>query len=301
VPAFEPIKCRSCGAAVPVGVGRSDFVCPYCGATDSVDPQLRDRLDRYYRLLRELDAAVKQFPDRLRNKIVKTLHTGRIMHIVVLVTAGWMLILSTYIFHDILGRADETGALPNLHFIMGYLLPFNIFVGLMLWYLFLLWRRRYLRLNFQAAPPAEPGGEARCRLCGASLPPTGVIRRCPYCGADSVVHETWFRRYRRRALDGLLRRQERLAAILAGRLRRCDWAYTYTPVVLVGIIFGLVLVTTVVNSLVTLRLISGAAAGETNWTNVRESLPSMILSVAVVSLIAAIVIRKTYLAARCNR
>ncbi len=301
MPVYEPVKCRSCGATMPVGVGRRDFICPYCGATDGVDPQLRDRLERYYRLLRDLDKAVKQFPDRLRNMIAKTLQTGRIIHIVVLVTAGWMLVLSTFTFREILRQANESGVLPNMHFIMGYLLPFNIFVGLMLWYLFLLWRRRYLRLNFQAAPPAEPGGEARCRLCGAPLPSTGVIRRCPYCGADSVVNETWFRSYRRRALDDLLSQQERLAAILAGRLRRCEWAYTYTPVVLVGIIFGLVIVTTAVNSLVTLRLVSGAASGETNWANVRESLSAIILSLVVVTIIAAIVVRQTYLAARRNR
>jgi hypothetical protein len=39
----------------------------------------------------------------------------------------------------------------------------------------------------QALAPVEPGGTARCRLCGADLPEKGILRRCEYCRTDSVV------------------------------------------------------------------------------------------------------------------
>jgi len=66
---MKPIKCRRCGAPLPIGVGRENFACVYCGAVDSIDPHLKNRVLEYYELVRRLGPGAKKIPLKLRELI----------------------------------------------------------------------------------------------------------------------------------------------------------------------------------------------------------------------------------------
>lgn len=53
-------------------------------------------------------------------------------------------------------------------------------------------------------PPFAPGTPPRCRCCLASLPDSGTVRRCEFCGADHIVLDDRYRA-QEASLDAVIR------------------------------------------------------------------------------------------------
>ena len=236
----EAISCNKCGGNVPVGYGRENFVCPYCGAKDSVDPEAMDRLRRFYQALKDLENAAKQIPPGMRKLIEKTYRYGRMMILSMLMLAGSFMLIAGFVLHDFIKRWLDPEITIRWEFLPGEFIPIWIVIGFLIWTGWLVWRRRKLNVAFKARPPLEPGGPSRCRLCGAPLPDTGVIRRCAYCGTDSVVSEKTFQPYHDDLLAEIRRVEEGLAEKLKRQIRKIGTTYAITPMVFMGIIGGVI-------------------------------------------------------------
>lgn len=278
---LEAIKCNSCAAPVPAGTGIREFTCVYCGKTDCVNSNLQNRIRRFYELIQQLENAAKQIPTHLKSKIERMLGQVKITEWALLITAGWMLFISLFIFYEYFLRAMTDGTVPKLRFIFGPLLPFEIFIGLILWYFFILRRKKKIRLTFRARPPVLPNGPARCRLCGGDLPDSGVIRRCPYCETDSIVPKDEFAGFEENLLQEIEVVESGISKQLLKKIRACENAYDYFPVYLVGLIGALLLLTTIANMTVT-ALAFWESSGS---TGVLQALVPGVISLAIIGVI----------------
>jgi len=121
----------------------------------------------------------------------------------------------------------ETGAMPPAPEIAAQMVPVYLFLFTLLYWIFMRWRKRKLFLYFRALPPLEPGGPARCRLCGGPLPDRGVVRRCEYCNTDSIASEKILGRYAE-SLAGMLKRaDDNLERNLLRNVKLAEHAYSY--------------------------------------------------------------------------
>jgi len=185
---MEPISCQSCGAAVPVGVGIQGFTCPYCGATDSVASELRDRVSRFYDLVRAMSDAVKRISPQMEKAALHLGRHGQLTKVMLFVSGMAMLVSSG----SVLMVATQSGSLQG---IFGGLIPVVFGLAGFAAVFVHRWREKKIERLFVARPPLESGGPARCRLCGAPLPTEGAVRTCKYCGAESVLPRGEFAEY----------------------------------------------------------------------------------------------------------
>jgi uncharacterized Zn finger protein (UPF0148 family) len=225
---MDAIKCSNCGAPVPIGISTHGFECPFCGSTESVDPDLQDRIRRFHELLKNFDESIRKIPDRLKGAIEKTLKQGRMAQFGIGTIAASFLFISIVMLSELVPRWIKSGTGPDLRFVFSQSIPLQLFFMILLYMLFLHWRSKALRLTYRARPPVVPNGPARCRLCGGDLPDTGVIRTCPYCGADSIIVETEFAEYEENLANEIEAADKDLEKKLRKQTRRIEKAFDYS-------------------------------------------------------------------------
>jgi hypothetical protein len=187
--------CGSCGAPQPISLFARTRPCSYCRAPDPLPPALRARAAQAAELVRK---QVKQH--RLPEELVAS--AGEL---------GWMavaLVGGSYLVGAGLALVTVASALPPgvgvwSFLIAGQAKSLDAFDTRLYWWLLYsllvlisacpawVWGgqlRVYAAIGrLRALPPLRPGGSARCHLCGDSLPPEGVIRRCRSCQCDNLV------------------------------------------------------------------------------------------------------------------
>ena len=193
---MEPVKCKACGAPLPAGFGWEGFTCVYCGAEDCVDEPLRKRLLEYHELLRRIGPVLKEISPALRDTVKKLIGAGWFAHGWLLIVGGSFFLIGMFAIVPTVSRAAASGRNIPAPEIAGLMVPMYFVAFCLFYWLYLMWRKRQLVLVYGARPPVVPSGPAGCRLCGAPLPESGIVRRCAYCGTDSIVDERIWKKYR---------------------------------------------------------------------------------------------------------
>ena len=185
---LEGVVCQSCGGSIDLQLGSPEqTVCSFCGDTQSLPGKIKEALKRLSVVIAELPAAHRQFQDKTLRRFVEE---GR-KHRCTLLGVGWgtaalWLVFALVDFISDITRKQSKGIdLVSLGVFIG-LAVLSIVTAVLL-SVFIRWITGRFSFPMQALAPKEPGGAARCRLCGANLPEKGIIRRCSYCQTDSVV------------------------------------------------------------------------------------------------------------------
>lgn len=197
---MQVLQCGGCGA--PVALGRGDVAqCGHCRATVAVPAE-----HRALRQAADDDAAARGEAQRLYEELGRVpTRLQRVMGVLFHPLALLLLLGSAMLIAFMLGgmalvwslsplfRANLWDVLPDAAKVPLVMVPTaGAFAGGVV--LGVYGRRRVLsrgalQAALAAAPPAHPGGEARCRVCGAPLEvaPGALGARCLYCRADNLV------------------------------------------------------------------------------------------------------------------
>jgi hypothetical protein len=174
-----------CGASVPLSVQEVAPSCSHCQHSTPLTPEIREGLN-------SLRARLATSDDTTRQLTAASIIRGDNLHGAGLITivVCWLLFGGIAIYvsldHDV----------PLIEFLLSgtpasqWWLLWSMMLGLFLSIGFLECSIAFVRATkMQAlpAPPLRPGNPARCRCCGAELPPTGVLQRCSYCRSDNLV------------------------------------------------------------------------------------------------------------------
>lgn len=184
---LDAATCTRCGGSIDVPLDGSPVRCGYCGTTQGLSPRVGQALSRISELLVRLPAVHRQIQGRLSLKWVSQGdRRSRNLVLVGWVTAGvWLVFAGVSIASESARQGRFSLDKPFLALTVAMSL-FSILTG----HLLALFTRRVSRewtVPNLAVEPAVPGGAARCRCCGAPLPASGLVRRCEYCGTDSLV------------------------------------------------------------------------------------------------------------------
>ncbi|MBN2431075.1 MAG: hypothetical protein JXQ27_06345, partial [Acidobacteria bacterium] len=197
------VSCTACGGRLPVELGQERLVCGFCGGTNVLKEEVKNSLRRVGEVVRNLPAAHRQVHKQsLRRYMTEGAGIRRRMVWAGGLTAAVMILFA--IIDGISTSLNQSGFAMNLRFTVGMsvLAALSLATGLLLSY-----ATRRVALSYalpmQAIPPLDPGGAARCRLCGADLPEKGILRRCEYCGTDSIVTGARLARVERTAHQAL--------------------------------------------------------------------------------------------------
>lgn len=170
----------------------------------------------------------------------------------IFILIGSFLLIGGLSAGSLFSQIVRTGNTPPAPQVVGQLVPVYFLLYLVFYHLMMRRQRRKLFVAFRALPPLEPGGPARCRLCGAPLPDRGIVRQCAYCGAESIVAERIMRRYRD-SLSRFLRRAEKgLGKRLLRDMKKVEHAYSFSGFYFMAFvpvcIFGTAITLTVMNN-----------------------------------------------------
>jgi hypothetical protein len=185
---FAGLVCQSCGGGVDIRLGGGEEAkCGFCGETQGLSPKIKEAVKRLAAVIKELPTAHRQFQERTLRRFIEN---GRKYRRTML-GVGWGT-ASIWLIAVLAGIIVYLTKEKSTNF--DYL-----FLGLMFGLAVLSVATAYLidyfirkvsgtfSLPMRALAPAAPGGEARCRLCGAELPGKEILRRCEYCGTDSAA------------------------------------------------------------------------------------------------------------------
>lgn len=178
-------SCTNCGAPQPLTVATAATACDHCGHPSPLPAKIRARLDGLRANLASRDETTRQLT-------ASSLVAGDALHGVGLITIGicWALFggIALYVSldHDVpLGRFLTQGDPASQWWLLW---SFAVGVPLSLGLLeAAVARVRGLAVEALPAPPLVEGAQARCRCCGAELPPGGTLRRCTFCRTDNLV------------------------------------------------------------------------------------------------------------------
>ena len=184
-PYATPAPCATCGAPMSPGPAASlhanpEWVCGYCGRREAMPADAAER-HRYLRLrLMQLQ--------RAREATEAPLQTFRSLsqtYPMALALFGVLALWQGYSFWN--GPSAPGGA--DIGRAMLALLPLAVALGMLSGWLGM--RRAFvaqLRPLLRARPPRQQGLAARCRGCGADLPPVRAPEvKCSYCSASNVL------------------------------------------------------------------------------------------------------------------
>lgn len=186
VPVEEPpdlLRCPAC-AAPTSPVDAAETTCAFCAAAVPIPAALRDKL----RATEEVLGTSKVSAPLLAKLLAQpSAHRAMVLSIIagLPIAAMWLLAVGfgfvLYRHHGLLAR--------NVLLLSATAMVTIVAVYLLLRFWFV--NRKALAviaLHFGAFPPAKPGAPWTCRGCSAPLPAarSGLLARCPYCGADNV-------------------------------------------------------------------------------------------------------------------
>ena len=184
--ALEAALCVWCDAPLATHVGETSPRCTACGRTDAASPSVKGSLAALTAALRALPAERLRVHDAERKRLEARVQTAtRVIgqsctfSIFVWSVASFLALSMSCEEHWSSGPRDSA----VLFFALAML---ALFVGRLAKRYVLALARRF-EAPFHALAPVEPSGPARCRVCGAALPEIGVVRRCGYCNAESLV------------------------------------------------------------------------------------------------------------------
>ncbi len=204
---LEPLKCASCGGAVPLAPGHTTN-CPYCHnqvpiPQDYVEwrQQHEDKLLAEERLF-NLHEKLGKRPSRIEVMLSKVQGgcscSGCLIALVVMQIGGmilsglvWLLNLVFSFAHTTIEANPDAGGSVGLSMVI--FLPYFIGSVIVLGVLTNA-RRKVLTLaqlqgKLLASPPVHEGGPATCRGCGGPLEvqPGHLCSPCYYCGSQNLV------------------------------------------------------------------------------------------------------------------
>lgn len=185
---LEGVVCQSCGGSVDIQLGSTEQAkCSFCGNTQGLSAKVKEALKRLSTIIADLPAAHRQFQDKTLRRF---LEEGK-KHRRTLLGVGWGTTALWLVFAlvSFLGDLAEKGSKGIDFVFLGVTIGLAV-LSIVTAYLLTVFIRRItgtFSLPMQALAPVSAGGTARCRLCGADLPGTGILRRCDYCRTDSVV------------------------------------------------------------------------------------------------------------------
>ncbi|MGZ3456356.1 MAG: zinc ribbon domain-containing protein [Polyangiales bacterium] len=206
MPHVEVLKCKSCGAPIPIG---DDDVktCPHCGAevvVPSAHRELRElaRRDEQNRRLAEAQFDRLDSPPWLATKIAARIFDQPMIGFWFFfgVPVGiWSIIYGLSLSNRIAGAIhhDRREASPVLSMVVIFAILFLFaFIPRVLGVYAnrRVTARALLIGGLAARPPRIAGGAYGCRVCGAPLtmPEGATVARCMYCHADSAVRVRTF-------------------------------------------------------------------------------------------------------------
>ncbi|MBP7868033.1 MAG: hypothetical protein KA419_19050 [Acidobacteria bacterium] len=187
---LDSATCTHCGGSIDVPLDNSPVRCGYCGTTQGLPLRVGQALARISEVLVRLPAVHRQIQGNLSMKWVS--QGARRSRTLVLV--GWGTAVVWLVFAGV-SVASESARLGRFSIDKPFLVLtvamslFSILTG----HLLAMFTRRVSRewtIPNLAVEPAVPGGAVRCRSCGAPLTAAGLVRRCDYCGTDSLVTGT---------------------------------------------------------------------------------------------------------------
>jgi hypothetical protein len=166
------VVCAGCGAAAVVDDAEA-VRCRFCGASVPVPADVRERV-RAARALRRERASSDQLIERLLNQP----SAGRVNRVLAGVAALGLLWLPL----PLMTRSFPTALVTAGLVVLGSLAAHAIIVD----------RRavRHLTLDFGARAAARAGEAERCRRCDAPLPPAvddAIVVACAYCQAENIL------------------------------------------------------------------------------------------------------------------
>lgn len=177
--------CVSCGASIALSLESIADPCNHCDHQSPLPTETRESLDRLRARLGASDKATRQLT-------ASSLLKGDNLHGV-----GYITIIVCWLFFGGIGLyVCLDHEVPLLEFLLQgqpasqWWLLWSIALGLPLSIGLLETSVASVRaLTFKAlpVPPLSQGSLARCRCCGAELPPAGVLRRCWHCHSDNLV------------------------------------------------------------------------------------------------------------------
>lgn len=240
-------KCVQCGADVPLALAGPFPTCRHCGNAQPLAPAVAAKVAAMRGRLEGRAAQERQMTGRLVSGAT-SFHGLTIMIMVTswLFFGGWALLFALsgdVSFGSFAFRAVEDVDLAGRWWVMlgaAIGLPTSVAaLGLVTFWL------RGLAHGALPLAPTYPGANPRCRCCGAELPGGTALRRCRFCGSDSLVLGEHYQRAEGELDRALSATAERFGKSLATRIRRAEtvlWAGSLVPValLLVGLPIGLV-------------------------------------------------------------
>jgi predicted RNA-binding Zn-ribbon protein involved in translation (DUF1610 family) len=178
-----PILCAACGAPVdaPVDVA---FHCPYCGTRDELPRVAHARVRELRRRIHARTAAVLQLSERHATFVRIFEGNARGIYLPYALMGALMLVQSLSVL-TVPGGGPRSLLSSLLNMLPLIAIPGAGLLGLA-------YGRRIYRAEVRdllyAGPSRVPGGPARCRCCGGSLPlEHGPLLRCRHCHTHSIV------------------------------------------------------------------------------------------------------------------
>ena len=187
------VHCRHCGGAVPVVMAGPEPACGFCEAPEPLPHETSVLVKSMRARVQGRGRKHRQLTERQVEQL-----QGLGSAFAVAMAACWLLLGGGGLFfslnHDVplwqFMFQAYTAAEPVDELVARWWMLIMLCTGLTgsvaLMGLATLHLRR-LAVGALPLPPVSPGGQARCRCCAAELPAGGGVRRCEFCGADSLV------------------------------------------------------------------------------------------------------------------
>lgn len=251
---IDVLQCPRCGSPAPIGDGGTT-TCEHCRAKVEVPPAHRALRAAHRRETEARVEAARLFeelgrrPTRLQRVASFLFHPISLVLLVGSAMLGLFIVASIVALWSLspLFQANLWDILPESQRVPLIMIPsvgaFVMGVVLGVHGRRRMVSRRALQAAMAAAPPAHPGGAARCRICGAPLevPPGALGTRCVYCRADNLValppERVAGMRAGARAVDTEI---ERAAAALDAERRRLRRSVTIQVTVVLAVMAALV-------------------------------------------------------------
>jgi hypothetical protein len=186
-----PALCRVCGAPCRIGPS-GDLACPFCGTRDVLPPdpfgrmmELKRRLDAASRAAGQLEGLERALAYVFEDRGAFFRATSAYLVVFVMVC-----VLTAFQSCSVLaGAPDDLEVGLVLYALLGPALAGGFVVAFGFALLAGRFRyRRAVRPHLFARPPAQPGTPARCRACGADLPPArAAVTTCRFCATQNLV------------------------------------------------------------------------------------------------------------------
>ncbi|MEN8152921.1 MAG: hypothetical protein ABFR75_02780 [Acidobacteriota bacterium] len=185
---FVPVSCRSCGGNIEIKFhGNGEIVCEFCGGKNTLPEKIVDSLKKLSLIIRDLPENLRRFKEKSFGKFINNSLKYRKR----IVISGWItfsfwIVMATV---EILESVLREKMMNKPFVIVSIILALFSIISAILLSKILKGRIIKFSSGYGSGIAELKGGkpEAACRMCGSELKGDDLIRRCEYCGTDSMV------------------------------------------------------------------------------------------------------------------